>query len=165
MKKNWQKRRRAAGLPSDKPNLVMSYSVQVGKLLLLGLCKVAECKSVLLCRVGYHLYMCWYSFGTPLHFAGHVVAHVTCINTLWICCVFAVCASCRSAGRSFAGELLGWWMESMGIKDVQIPKHVLVVHASHPYPAVCKTSACNYPNITLVLLACVSAGTLMWRRR
>lgn len=29
MKKNWQNRRRAAGLPYDKPNMVMSYSVQV----------------------------------------------------------------------------------------------------------------------------------------
>eukprot|EP00878_Enallax_costatus_P013252 GHUV01013854.1.p1 GENE.GHUV01013854.1~~GHUV01013854.1.p1 ORF type:complete len:436 (+),score=91.66 GHUV01013854.1:437-1744(+) len=29
MKKNWQKRRQAAGLPTDKPNIVMSYSVQV----------------------------------------------------------------------------------------------------------------------------------------
>ena len=51
MKKNWQKRRRAAGLPCDRPNLVMSYSVQVGKLHKLGLCKVAECKSVLSCRL------------------------------------------------------------------------------------------------------------------
>lgn len=29
MKKNWQARRKAAGLPCDKPNMVMSYSVQV----------------------------------------------------------------------------------------------------------------------------------------
>jgi len=29
MKKNWQNHRRAAGLPHDRPNLVMSYSVQV----------------------------------------------------------------------------------------------------------------------------------------
>jgi glutamate decarboxylase len=29
MKKNWQARRRAAGLSCDKPNMVMSYSVQV----------------------------------------------------------------------------------------------------------------------------------------
>jgi glutamate decarboxylase len=30
MKKKWQQRRRAAGLPTDKPNMVMSYAVQVG---------------------------------------------------------------------------------------------------------------------------------------
>ncbi|KAF6262278.1 pyridoxal phosphate-dependent transferase [Scenedesmus sp. NREL 46B-D3] len=29
MKKKWQARRRAAGLPTDKPNMVMSYAVQV----------------------------------------------------------------------------------------------------------------------------------------
>eukprot|EP00775_Hariotina_reticulata_P004515 gene4515-4768_t len=29
MKKNWQNRRKAAGLPYDKPNMVMAYSVQV----------------------------------------------------------------------------------------------------------------------------------------
>jgi glutamate/tyrosine decarboxylase-like PLP-dependent enzyme len=29
LKKNWQRRRRAAGLSTDKPNLVMAYSVQV----------------------------------------------------------------------------------------------------------------------------------------
>jgi glutamate decarboxylase len=29
MKKKWQARRRAAGLPTDKPNMVMSYTVQV----------------------------------------------------------------------------------------------------------------------------------------
>jgi hypothetical protein len=29
MKKRWQARRRAAGLPTDKPNIVMSSAVQV----------------------------------------------------------------------------------------------------------------------------------------
>ena len=29
LKKNWQARRKAAGLSTDKPNMVMAYSVQV----------------------------------------------------------------------------------------------------------------------------------------
>jgi glutamate/tyrosine decarboxylase-like PLP-dependent enzyme len=59
MKKNWQSRRKAAGLPYDKPNIVMAYSVQVGSMVVHDIIKLPLDCCQTYCLLQRALYCLW----------------------------------------------------------------------------------------------------------